>query len=144
MVNLEDLLQQYPAELRLPQFYEFILKEYIQSKMLAAIAAADTENRLVFIGGTNLRIVHNNQRFSEDLDFDNFDLSRDHFYYLTDKVIAELQKSGYPAKAIDKKENPRLTAYRRNVQFPGLLQDLGLSGHAQKRFLIKIESEAHN
>jgi predicted nucleotidyltransferase component of viral defense system len=32
-------------------------------------------SKLVFIGGIYLRIVHQNQRFSEDIDFDNFGLS---------------------------------------------------------------------
>jgi predicted nucleotidyltransferase component of viral defense system len=39
------------------------------------------------------------------------------------------------------KENPKLTAFRRNIYFPELLFDLGLSGHKEERFMIKIESQ---
>ncbi|MGI4871815.1 MAG: nucleotidyl transferase AbiEii/AbiGii toxin family protein [Janthinobacterium lividum] len=49
--------------------------------MLAAQAPAahlrESAGRpLLFPGGTCLRIVHGNQRFSEDLDFDNSGLRR--------------------------------------------------------------------
>ena len=37
--------------------------------------------------------------------------------------------------------NKKLTAFRRNIHFPELLFELGLSGHKEERFLIKIESE---
>ena len=39
------------------------------------------------------------------------------------------------------RENKKLSAFRRNIHFPELLFDLGLSGHKEERFLIKVESE---
>ena len=39
------------------------------------------------------------------------------------------------------KENPRLTAYRRNIYFPELLFDMNLTGHREERFLMKIEAQ---
>ncbi|MEZ5071224.1 MAG: hypothetical protein R2751_09700 [Bacteroidales bacterium] len=33
------------------------------------------------------------------------------------------------------------TAFQRNIHFPEFLFDLGLSGHREERFLIKVESE---
>jgi predicted nucleotidyltransferase component of viral defense system len=39
------------------------------------------------------------------------------------------------------KENPKLTDFRRNIHFPELLFDLGLSEHKEERFLIKVESQ---
>ena len=39
------------------------------------------------------------------------------------------------------KNNERLEAFRRNIHFPELLFDLGLSGHREERFLIKVESQ---
>ncbi len=35
----------------------------------------------------------------------------------------------------------KLTAFRRNFYFPELLYNLGLSGHKEERFLIKVESQ---
>jgi hypothetical protein len=38
----------------------------------------------------------------------------------------------------------RLKAFRRNLLFPGLMRDLGLSGHPEKRFLIRVGCEPHH
>ncbi|MBW6461244.1 MAG: hypothetical protein K0B08_11800 [Bacteroidales bacterium] len=38
----------------------------------------------------------------------------------------------------------KLSTFRRNIVFPGLLFDLGLTGHREKKLLIKIECEPHN
>ena len=38
-------------------------------------------------------------------------------------------------------ENKRFKAFRRNIYFPELLFDPGLTGHRDERFLIKIESQ---
>ena len=39
------------------------------------------------------------------------------------------------------KPNEKLTAFRRNIYFPGLLFELGLSGHRDERFLMKVEAQ---
>jgi predicted nucleotidyltransferase component of viral defense system len=96
--------------------------------------------RMVFIGGTNLRLVKGIDRFSEDLDFDCKDFSKEDFFEMTNGVIRFLNRSGFSVIAKDK-ENPKLTAFRRNIHFPELLFDLGLSGHKEERFLIKVESQ---
>lgn len=49
-------------------------------------------------------------------------------------------RSGLHVIAKDK-NNERLEAFRRNIHFPELLFDLGLSGHREERFLIKVESQ---
>jgi predicted nucleotidyltransferase component of viral defense system len=96
--------------------------------------------KMTFIGGTNLRLVKGIDRFSEDLDFDCKDLSKDEFLEMTNGVILFLERSGLRVEARDK-DNPKLMAFRRNIHFPELLFDLGLSGHKEERFLIKIESQ---
>jgi predicted nucleotidyltransferase component of viral defense system len=95
---------------------------------------------MAFIGGTNLRLIKGIDRFSEDLDFDCKDLSKDEFIELTNGVIQFLERSGLRVEAKDK-DNPKLTAFQRNIHFPELLFDLGLSGHKEERFLIKVESQ---
>ena len=39
------------------------------------------------------------------------------------------------------KVNPKLTAYRRNLYFPQMLFDLGLTGHKDERLLLKVEEQ---
>ncbi|HCF3602490.1 TPA: nucleotidyl transferase AbiEii/AbiGii toxin family protein [Pseudomonas aeruginosa] len=46
-----------------------VLKEMLHYDILRALAASELGDRLVFQGGTALRICHNGNRLSEDLDF---------------------------------------------------------------------------
>jgi hypothetical protein len=95
---------------------------------------------LTFIGGTNLRVVHGIDRFSEVLDFDCKALSQEEFIDMTNGIIHFLARSGWRVATKDR-ENPKLTALRRNLYFPELLFELGLSGYREERFLIKIECQ---
>jgi len=55
-------------------------------------------------------------------------------------VITYLNRFGLKAEARDKASD-KITAFRRNIYFPGLLQEMQLSGHKDERFLIKIECQ---
>ncbi len=85
MINLLQIQQAYPPHLQ--SYSSFLLREYLQYKILVLLFNSEYALKFVFLGGTCLRIVHQNNRFSEDLDFDNFDLSSDDFekvaYYST-------------------------------------------------------------
>jgi len=59
---------------------------------------------------------------------------------MTDAVITFLKRYGLRVEVRDR-ENKKLTPFRRNIHFPELLFESGLSGHREERFLIKIESE---
>ncbi|MDR1895781.1 MAG: nucleotidyl transferase AbiEii/AbiGii toxin family protein [Prevotellaceae bacterium] len=96
--------------------------------------------KTTFIGGTNLRLVKGIDRFSEDLDFDCKELLKEAFIEMTNGIIQFLERSGFRVEIRDK-DNSKLTAFRRNIHFPELLFDLGLSGHKEERFLIKVESQ---
>lgn len=123
-----------------PAFSKHIVKEYIQLMVLDYLSSSPYIGKLAFIGGTNLRLVKGIDRFSEDLDFDLRDMSKEEFMDMTDSVIQFLQRSGLNAVAKDK-ENPRLTAFRRNIHFPQLLFDLQLTAHREERFLMKIGTQ---
>ncbi len=145
MIDIEEIISYFPETLQgKPQFHEYMLKEYFHYKMLDIIFNTKYAKKLSFIGGTNLRIVHNIERFSEDLDFDCFDLSREEFMDLTDLVIKGIRDQGINIKADDKKKDLELKAFRRNIVFPELMFELGLSNYKEKKLLIKIESEPHH
>jgi len=145
MINFEEIKSFFAEGIRKkPSHYEYMLKEYFHYRMLDMIFSGEYALKLSFIGGTNLRILHHIQRFSEDLDFDCFKLSRKEFISLTDKVIYRLSQEGINVGADDKEKDMRLGAFRRNIVFPGLLYELGLTGHREKKLLIKIECEPHN
>jgi predicted nucleotidyltransferase component of viral defense system len=117
-----------------------MLKEYLQLLILDFLSTTPYIGKISFIGGTNLRLVKGIDRFSEDLDFDCKNLSSEEFTEMTNAVINFLQRSGYHIEVRDK-ESTKLKAFRRNIHFPELLYILGLSGHKDERFLIKLECQ---
>jgi len=145
MISFEEIKTFFSEGLRKnPAYSEYMLKEYFHYRMLDVIFSGEYASKLSFIGGTNLRILYHIQRFSEDLDFDCFNLSREEFISLTDLIIDRLGQEGINVEADDKEKDQKLLAFRRNIVFPGLLFDLGFTGHREKKLLIKIECEPHN
>lgn len=141
MIQIEQIRNYFPAQISSqPLFDKYILKEYLQLMILDYLSTTPYIQQITFIGGTNLRLVKGIERFSEDLDFDCKKLSKKEFMQMSDNVIHFLERSGLKVEAKDR-ENQKLTAFRRNLHFPQLLFDLGLSGHKEERLLIKIESQ---
>ncbi len=144
MISFNEIKSFFAERLqRNPSYFEYLLKEYFHYRMLDIIFSSEYASKLSLIGGTNLRILHHIKRFSEDLDFDCFNLSREEFLSLTDKVIDRLKHEGIKVEAEDKEKDEKLAAFRRNITFPGLMFELGLTGHREKKILIKIECEPH-
>ena len=77
---------------------------------------------------------------SEDLDFDCKDLSEEEFIAMTDSVVSYLRQNNIDVETRDR-PNPKLTAFRRNLYFPEMLFNLGLTGHREERLLLKIEAQ---
>ena len=141
MIQLERIKNYFPVGLRdNASFQKYMLMEYLQLLMLDFLSTTPYIRKITFIGGTNLRLVKGIDRFSEDLDFDCKSLSKEEFREMTDAVLQFLHRSGIRVESRDR-ENDRLKAFRRNIYFPELLFNLGLSGHKDERFLIKIESQ---
>lgn len=141
MIDIKQLLSYYPKPIaENASLHKHILKEYVELLALEHLSQTHHAPKLVFIGGTCLRLVHGIDRFSEDLDFDCKNLSYDEFMQMTDDLIDYLRGNGLTAEVRDK-ENARLTAYHRNIYFPGLLFEMNLTGHREERFLMKIEAQ---
>jgi predicted nucleotidyltransferase component of viral defense system len=141
MINLELIRNYFPANVREnASFQKYMLKEYLQLAMLDFLSTTPYTSKIIFIGGTNLRLVKGIDRFSEDLDFDCKNYTREEFLEMTDSVLKYMHRSGLEVETRDR-ENKKLTAFRRSFHFPELLFNLGLSGHREERFLIKIECE---
>lgn len=134
MISLEAIKNFFPAHLHSNALtHKHLLKEYVQLMILDFLSSTSYIRKLTFIGGTCIRLTKGIDRFSEDLDFDIKTLSQDEFSKMTDDVIRFLQNNGLNALSKDSK-NPNLKAFRRNIHFPELLFDLGLSGHKEERF----------
>jgi len=141
MIQIEQIRGYFPPVLRdSPGFQKYLIKEYLQFSIMDFLSGTTFVRKLVFIGGTNLRMVKGIDRFSEDLDFDCKNLSREEFLAMSDSILRFLERSGWKVESRDT-PNDRLSAYRRSIYFPELLFNLGLSGYREERFLIKVESE---
>jgi len=135
MIGIDQIRAEYPG---IPQDRaSFLLREYLQYRILRLIYRSDHGKHLVFLGGTCLRLMHNNPRFSEDLDFDNRGLDTEQFKQLGEEVREGLTDEGYSVE-IDIRGR---TAYRCKVRFPGLLFQQGLSGHVEQRVLVQFDTE---
>jgi predicted nucleotidyltransferase component of viral defense system len=135
MIGLQEIRKFYPESLH--GYKQFMLREYLQYKILEIIYESKFANKLCFLGGTCLRIVHNNTRFSEDLDFDNFNLTEVDFANISEIIIKQLTREGYN---IEVKTVIR-GAFHCYIRFPELLFDEGLSGHAEEKILIQLDTE---
>lgn len=141
MIDLNYIYGFYPPQIASnASFQKHLLKEYIQLMVLDLLASSPYIQKLAFIGGTNLRLIKGIDRFSEDLDFDCKLLPEKEFIQMTDEIITFLRHAGLNVEVRDK-ANAKLTAYRRNIYFPELLFELGLTGHKEERFLLKIETQ---
>ena len=141
MIQIDAIRGFFPPEIRNNSLFDrYILKEYIQLSILDYLSASPFIRKLVLIGGTNLRLVKGVDRFSEDLDFDCKKVSKEEFIEMTDNVLQFMQRSGMNVITRDRESN-KLTAFHWSFYFPGSLFELGLTGHREERFMIKIESE---
>ena len=141
MIDIEYIRSFFPATIaNETRFDRYMLKEYLQLQILDHLATTPYISKVSFIGGTNLRLVQGIDRFSEDLDFDCKDLDEKEFMAMTDSIVSHLRNNNIDVETRDK-PNPRLTAFRRNLYFPQMLFNLGLTGHRDERLLLKVEAQ---
>ena len=137
MLNLNDLEKHFPENVR--GFKESILREYIQCKILEIIFDSKIASNLSFIGGTALRIIHNTNRFSEDMDFDNFNLPEKDFFAVSEFVKNKLELEGFN---IEIQTASKHNTYHYLIKFPGILYQNKLSAHVTEKILVKVDTQA--
>ncbi|MEX2483255.1 MAG: nucleotidyl transferase AbiEii/AbiGii toxin family protein [Brumimicrobium sp.] len=138
MLSIQEIQKYYPEHLHV--FKRFLIREYLQHKILEIVFEGPYAQKLSFLGGTCLRIIHNQQRFSEDLDFDNFKLTENEFEKISENISFQLERLGYQVEI----KNVNKGAFHCYIRFPGLLFDEGLSGHSQEKILIQLDTEPHH
>lgn len=136
MIDIDNLKSFFPNEVQNKR--SDILREYLQCVMLEIIFDSQYGQRLTFLGGTCLRIVHDSQRFSEDLDFDNDGLAESEFVDFGQLVEKELTLRGYSVEMQIKGK----TAYRCTIKFPRMLYDYGLAAVPEQKLSIQIDTQA--
>lgn len=95
MILLENIEPWFPPFIKEnPLHRKYMVKEYIQLMILDFLATTSYIRKVVFMGGTCLRLVKGIDRFSEDLDFDCKDIAPVEFIQMTDEVLVFLQRFG--------------------------------------------------
>lgn len=138
MIKLDDILSFYPQNLH--KYKQFIFKEYLQYLILKVIFETKYGNKLSFLWWTNLRIIHNNNRFSEDLDFDNFWLTENEFEKLSIIIKNELEKLWFKVET----KTVFKWAFRCNIKIPKILKELWFSSLEEEKILIQVDTAPHN
>ena len=135
MLLINEIEKIYPEKLSV--FKRFILREYLQYKILNIIYASSYGAKLSFIGDTALRILYDNQRFSEDLDFDNLGLEKRALEDLTDVIKKGLVDEGFDVTI----RNTMHNAFRCRIKIPMLLFQNKLSPTKEEQILIQFDTE---
>lgn len=135
MLDIKQVQSFFPENLR--PFKRSLLREYLQFKILETIFESESGQKLVFMGGTAIHLIHGNSRFSEDLDFDNLGLDKNHFASLTASVVASLKRYGYKIESRDVYR----TTFRSYLKFSDLLYEFKISRHRHEKLNIGIDSE---
>lgn len=115
-----------------------IVREYLQTKILDFLYSQSIAPKLIFIGGTSLRLTRELDRFSEDMDFDLAENSESKI----DKIISKMFIAF-------KQENIDLDLYRNTTKnriyyefrFTKLLSELKISTNKEEKLVIKFDFE---
>ncbi|WP_455233453.1 nucleotidyl transferase AbiEii/AbiGii toxin family protein [Geopseudomonas aromaticivorans] len=67
--SLEEFIEHAQSSTTNPKAVSVLVKEFLHYDILNALSQSGMANELVFQGGTALRVCHNGERLSEDLDF---------------------------------------------------------------------------
>ncbi|MGE4443979.1 MAG: nucleotidyl transferase AbiEii/AbiGii toxin family protein [Candidatus Altimarinota bacterium] len=134
MINLENIKIYYSPKEQV--FEQFLLKEYLQYQILNIVFSSSFGEKLSFLGGTAIRLIHNSTRFSEDMYFDNFGLEERDFENLSLYIKKELNLLGYEVEI----KNVYKGAYRCYIRLPKILKELGFSNLDDEKILIQIDT----
>jgi len=135
MLEMQQIESYYSESHR--TFKKNILREYLQYKILEIIYGTQYAGKMIFMGGTAIRIIHGHNRFSEDLDFDNIELNRNDFKDLTENIQRQLLLEGYRAEI----KNIFKQAFHCHISILDILYLNKISSHKEEKLVIRIDTE---
>jgi hypothetical protein len=135
MINLEYIKQFYNNLLEKRQTQN-IIKEYLQYNILSIIYDSKYWKKLSFLWWTSIRIIYNANRFSENLDFDNFWLNEEDFEKLTKEIEKWLKLLWFKVEI----RNIYKGAWHCNIKLPEILFENWLSNYKDEKILIQIDT----
>lgn len=134
MLTYQELKSYYTESLSVSP--KNILVEYLQHELLDSLYKQKGSEFLSFMGGTAIRACYKGNRFSEDLDFDNFGLSFKAFQGMLIEVVKDMERKGFFVEFRFSEQG----AFHCFVKFPRILAENGMSGHLEEKILIRIDT----
>jgi predicted nucleotidyltransferase component of viral defense system len=145
MLNISEIRKEFDPGMIGINAFRSMIKEYLQCKILEFIYQGQFKDRLIFIGGSKLRLFNNFRRFSEDLDFDlsgKYD-GIDHLA-LSEYLVKEFIKQNIEAEIDQEKLLKGTDVYTRYINFPRVMETSGFLDVPGRKFFIKIDAQKHN
>ena len=146
--NISNMLSSYKLNTEVDR--ENALKEIIQNIALLGLQAGGFFQHAAFYGGTALRICHNLNRFSEDLDFClNQPDEKFTFKPYFESIQKALENYGFSSELMEKEKKILTTvksAFVKQNTYAGLVT-IGLArsnAHPDKKVKIKLEVDTQN
>ncbi len=132
----EDILKEAERRGIPPAKKRAILRQYLQVKLLTALYRLPSCQNLSFIGGTSLQLLRGLDRFSEDLDFDNFSLDPDKVKDLFKKASDSFRRENYNFEFDFKKTK---NGGRGRISFEGLFFQMGVGSDPREKLMIRLD-----
>ena len=135
MQKLTRIINEHPGATVVEKWN--LCREYLQTRILQSLYVQPAAKRLVFHGGTCLRICHGTRRYSEDLDFSLvegksvFSLKK-----TAAAVVRDLQRLGFKA---EQKVNDEKTVQKAFVRVEGLIDHFHLPASKNQKLAVKLE-----
>lgn len=138
---MKEHLRQLAARADHDRARGWLMREYLQARVLESLQDAGVFLQWAFLGGTALRFLFGLPRFSEDLDFSLIAPGED--AGLTPAVTEVKRALGLEGYRIDVKVSGRTPVASAWIRFPGLPHELGLSPRASQILSIKVEVDTN-
>jgi len=145
--TLEKLGRQYQVGI-----FPNIVREYFQHVFLGELYKLPNAEKLLFKGGTALRIIYGSPRFSEDLDFSLFGVAQNEIKFFVEglfvHVLAEMERVGIRVELGDKigatSGGYFGVATFRMLEYPPVNVEINISSRNGRIVTREVDSVANN
>lgn len=129
-----------------------IIREYFQHLFLSQLYKCEGAEKILFKGGTALRVIYGSPRFSEDLDFSIFNIEiykqKEFTENLFAETLAEIEKSGIKVN-LGEKPGPTKEGYYGDATFtlydyPAVKVEINVSSRNGREVQGEIDSIAND
>ncbi|MEX2427240.1 MAG: nucleotidyl transferase AbiEii/AbiGii toxin family protein [Bacteroidales bacterium] len=145
MLSFNEIRKEFDPGLKGINAYRSMVKEYLQAKILEFIYRGPFKDRLIFIGGTKLRLINGFRRFSDDLDFDlTSDYTNADHLALCEYLVEAFREQNIIAEIDHDKKVRELDVQTRFINFPAFLEQAGLKDTPGRKFYIKLDAQKHD